>query len=115
MQSIIKPLTILYLSLGLITLSGFGVLFLNEETILAICFFIFLFLIIQNSDAASQALNEQKEAIRSELLTSLIEGQKNAVNAKIWINHQKRELTLGLEDVFRNCDLKINKALSAVQ
>nr|YP_025787.1 ATP synthase F0 subunit b [Tupiella akineta]AAQ18746.1 ATP synthase F0 subunit b [Tupiella akineta] len=114
MQSIIHPLTLLYLSLGLITLSGFGILFLNEETILAICFFIFLYLIIQNSDVVSQALNEQKEAIRSELLTSLIKGQKNAVNAKVLINHKKYELTLGLENIFKDCDLKINKTLSAV-
>ena len=67
---------------------------------------------IQNSDVASQALDEQKEAIRSELLTSLIKGQKNSVNAKVLINHRKYELTLGLENVFKDCDFKINKALS---
>jgi hypothetical protein len=112
MQSIkIHPLTLLYFSLGIVILSGFGILFLNEETILAICFFIFLYLIIQNSELASQALNEQKELIRGELLTSLIEGQKNAVNAKVLVNHRKYELTLGLENVFKDCDLKIHKVL----
>lgn len=111
MQSIISPLTILYFSLGLITFSGFGILFLNEETILAVCFFIFLFLGIQNSDVASQTLEEQKSAIRWELLSTLIRGQKNAVSAEILINHQEYELTLGLSNLFKDCDSKINKRL----
>lgn len=110
-KSGVNPSTILYLSLGIITLSGFGILFLNEETILAICFFVFLFLVIQNSDVASQTLSEQKEAIKSELLTSLIQGQKNAVNAEIIINHQEYSLTLGLENLFKDCDSKVNKNL----
>nr|AOC61529.1 ATP synthase F0 subunit beta [Gloeotilopsis planctonica] len=105
----LHPLTILYFSLGLVTLSGFGILFLNEETILAICFFIFLYLMIANSDMASQALNEQKEVIRGELLESLIKGQKNAVLAKVYINHRKYELALGLENVFKDCTEKIQK------
>jgi Mitochondrial ATP synthase B chain precursor (ATP-synt_B) len=105
----LHPLTILYFSLGLVTLSGFGILFLNEETILAICFFIFLYLIIVNSDMASQALNEQKEIIRGELLDSLIKGQKNAVIAKVYTLHRKYELSLGLENVFKDCTEKIHK------
>jgi Mitochondrial ATP synthase B chain precursor (ATP-synt_B) len=112
MQSIsIHPLTLFYFALGLVTLSGFGILFLNEETILAICFFIFLYLVIQNSELASQALNEQKELIKGELLTSLIKGQKNAVNAKVLVNHRKYELTLGLANVFKDCDVKVHKIL----
>nr|YP_010733809.1 ATP synthase F0 subunit b [Gayralia brasiliensis]YP_010733838.1 ATP synthase F0 subunit b [Monostroma nitidum]WEG93080.1 ATP synthase F0 subunit b [Gayralia brasiliensis]WEG93109.1 ATP synthase F0 subunit b [Monostroma nitidum] len=114
MQSIINPFTILYFSLGLITLSGFGILFLNEETILAICFFIFLYLIIKNSDVISETLYSQKAVKKAELLTSLIKGQTNAVNAKILINHKKYELTLGLENLFKECDSKINKTFLAV-
>jgi len=113
MQSI-NPLTIFYASLGLIALSGFGILFLNEETILAICFFIFLYLLIQNSDAASEAIESQKEVIRLELLTSLVKGQRDAVNAKVLLNHRKYELTSGLEALFQSSDNLIQRTQSTL-
>lgn len=107
MQSTINPFTFLYIILGIIALSGFGILFLNSESILAICFFIFFFLLIQNSDLVNQTLDSQKEGIKVELLSSLIEGQKNAVSAEIVINHQEYELTSGLENLFQSCDSKV--------
>jgi hypothetical protein len=116
MKNIIhNPLILLYFTLVLLFISGFGILFMNEETILSISFFIFMSLIIQNSDGLSKALDEQIEAIRSELLTSLIEGQQNAVLAKVLINHQKHELASGLEKVFKDCDFKINQLFTCVK
>jgi hypothetical protein len=49
-----------------ISLCGFGVVFLNEESILAVCFFIFLFLMIRNSDPLSDTLKDLKQSIRSD-------------------------------------------------
>ena len=111
MQSIVKPITIFYLSLGLITFSGFGVIFLNEETILAICFFIFLYIMIQNSDGVSQGLNQQKKTIKHELQIDLIEDQLNEVKLLLYKTDQKYELTLGFENVYNDSDFKISKAM----
>lgn len=112
MQSIIKPTTLLYFSTGLIALSGFGILFLNEETILAFCFFVFVYLMIRNSEAASLALDEQKSIIKSELLDSLIKGEKAATRTMILVNHREYELTQGLGRLFQDCDAKINRILT---
>ena len=89
MQSIVKPITIFYLSLGLITFSGFGVIFLNEETILAICFFIFLYIIIQNSDGVNQNIKKKKKTIKHELQIDLIEDQLNEVKLLLYKTDQK--------------------------
>jgi hypothetical protein len=56
-----------------ISLCGFGV-FLNEESILAVCFFIFLFLMIRNW-IHYDTLKDLKQSIRSGLVVSLIQAE----------------------------------------
>ena len=104
----LRAFTLLYLTLGIIGLSGFGILFLNEESILALCFFIFFYLILQHSSGATSALDEQIRSYHT-LLAVLIKGQKKAKNAKVLIIHRNIELTLGLEKLYLALDSKINK------
>lgn len=74
-------LTYIYV-LAFTALSGLGIVFLNPESILAFCFFLFFYLIIVNSDAISTSLNEQKQTLRSQLLTTMIHGQTATLNTR---------------------------------
>lgn len=74
-------LTYIY-ALAFSALSGLGIVFLNPESILALCFFLFFYLIIVNSDAISTSLNEQKQNLRSQLLTTMIDGQTATLKSR---------------------------------
>lgn len=81
-----------YAGLTFIALSGLGVVFLNEESILALCFFVFLFLVIRNSDALTLTLDDLRQSIRSELVHSLIEGSTQILKLRTLTCDKKREL-----------------------
>ena len=106
-QIIFQPITILYFFLAIITLSGFGIIFLNEESILAICFFIFLFLVVKNSSTVYEALVEQKEVIK--YIFSIYLGKTNikAIDYKTSQIGVRFNYLLGLKRVFRDSDSKI--------
>lgn len=84
--------TVFYLALAFISLCGFGVVFLNEESILAVCFFIFLFLMIRNSDPLSDTLKDLKQSIRSGLITSLIQAEWQILKTRTLTCEKKRQL-----------------------
>nr|YP_009172346.1 ATP synthase subunit 4 [Ulva fasciata]QBR54771.1 ATP synthase subunit 4 [Ulva lactuca]WVH39676.1 ATP synthase subunit 4 [Ulva dactylifera]BBE20940.1 ATP synthase subunit 4 [Ulva ohnoi]ALG35705.1 ATP synthase subunit 4 [Ulva fasciata]AML79981.1 ATP synthase subunit 4 [Ulva fasciata] len=88
-------LTIYYI-IALITLSGLGIVFLNSESILAICFFIFVSLIVQN-DPVSASLEEQKQSIRSELISCMIHGSTDQINLQKLVCYKKIQLLASLE------------------
>ena len=58
-------------------LSGLGIVFLNAESILAVCFFIFLGLILQNGEWVGESLEETRKNIKSEFLTEMVKGQRD--------------------------------------
>lgn len=80
-------------------LSGLGVVFLNSEAILAVCFFIFFALIIQNSGSISGSLEEQKQSIRAELVSCMIDGEKQSIQCKQLLCYKKAQLLACLEHV----------------
>lgn len=88
-------LTIYYI-IAFITLSGLGIVFLNSESILAICFFIFVSLIVQN-DPISASLEEQKQSIRSELISCMIRGSMDQINLQKLVCYKKIQLLASLE------------------
>ena len=88
-------LTIYYI-IALIALSGLGIVFLNSESILAICFFIFVSLIVQN-DPISASLEEQKQSIRSELINCMIRGSMDQINLQKLVCYKKIQLLASLE------------------
>nr|YP_010003125.1 ATP synthase subunit 4 [Ulva torta]AZP40237.1 ATP synthase subunit 4 [Ulva torta] len=88
-------LTIYYI-IALITLSGLGIVFLNSESILAVCFFIFVALIVQN-DPISASLEEQKQSIRSELISCMIHGSMDQINLQKLVCYKKIQLLASLE------------------
>nr|QHD44995.1 ATP synthase subunit 4 [Bryopsis plumosa] len=88
-------LTIYYI-IALITLSGLGIVFLNSESILAICFFIFVSLIVQN-DPVSASLEEQKQSIRSELISCMIHGSMDKINLQKLVCYKRIQLLASLE------------------
>lgn len=81
-----------YYILAFIVLSGLGIVFLNPESILAVCFFLFFFLIMRNSHSMSSSLHEQKQTIRAELLNCMIHGQTIAVGTTKLLCYKKMQL-----------------------
>lgn len=88
-------LTIYYI-IALIALSGLGIVFLNSESILAICFFIFVWLIMQN-DPVSASLEEQKQSIRSELISCMIHQSMDQISLHKLVCYKKIQLLASLE------------------
>jgi hypothetical protein len=68
------------LTLCFLALSGLGVVFLNPESILALCFFIFFALILQNAHGAGQSLEDTRQAIQAELVSCMLKCQKHDAN-----------------------------------
>jgi Mitochondrial ATP synthase B chain precursor (ATP-synt_B) len=88
-----------YYVLAFTALSGFGVVFLNPESILAVCFFIFFALIVQNSDSISATLDEQKHAIKLELANNMIDAEKQGVITQKLLCYKKAQLLTSLGHV----------------
>ena len=74
-------LTNFFYLLAFIALSGYHVTFLNPESILAICFFIFFLLIVNNSSAVIETLDDYKQGLNSQL-------------TELWVNGSKQSLLL---------------------
>ena len=87
-----------YYIMTFITLSGLGVVFLNAESILALCFFIFLALIIQNV-SMDASLEEQKQAIKAELISCMIAVEKHNLCTKKLLCYKKAQLLSSLPHV----------------
>jgi hypothetical protein len=87
-----------YYILAIIAFSGFGIIFLNAESILALCFFIFVALIIQN-DPVSASLEEQKRTVRSEFISCMLHGEKDFVQSKKTLIYKKVQLLDSLKQV----------------
>lgn len=87
-----------YYILAIIAFSGFGVLFLNAESILALCFFIFIALIIQN-DPVSVSLEEQKFTVRSEFISCMLHGEKDFVQSRKALIYKKVQLLHSLKHI----------------
>lgn len=87
-----------YYIIAFIALSGLGIVFFNAESILAICFFTFVALIMHN-DPISATLEEQKLGIRSELISCMIDGQKHFINSKKALIYKKLQLIGSLKDI----------------
>ena len=105
----LRPLTLLYFALVIISLSGFGVLFLNEEAILAIAFWAFFALILKNSSGVSQALDEQVQSCH-ERLSSSLQGQGLSIKTGSLKRHFSRELN-GFGNGSKKMDFKIKNFL----
>lgn len=91
-----------YYAITFTALSGLGIVFLNAESILAVCFFLFFYLIIQNSDTISASLNQQKQSIRAELLSCMIDGQTLAVRTRKLLIYKKIMLLDSMQNIVYN-------------
>jgi hypothetical protein len=80
-----------------LSLSGFGVVFLNPESILALCFFIFFALILRYGDGARQSLDSSRDGVREELVRGLLESQGHDAQLSLTRLHQKAQLLDGLK------------------
>jgi Mitochondrial ATP synthase B chain precursor (ATP-synt_B) len=80
-------------------LSGFGIVFLNPESILAMCFFIFFALIVQNSEYISATLDEHKHSIKSELVDNMVHGEKQTAVTRKLMCYKKAQLLTGIQHV----------------
>lgn len=79
-------------SLSLVALSGLGVVFLNSESILALCFFVFFALCLQNATSAGESLSQTRNAIQNECVSCMLDAQKhNAVQKQVSL-FQKMQL-----------------------
>lgn len=87
-----------YYIIAFIALSGLGVVFFNAESILAICFFIFVALIM-HLDPVSATLEEQKQGVRAELVSCMIDGQKHFINSKKALCYKKLQLISSLKNI----------------
>ena len=92
----------LYYMIIFTALSGLGIVFLNPEAILAVCFFIFFALIVQNSGSISASLDEQKQAVRTELVRCMIDGEKQSIRTKKLLCYKKAQLLSSLEHIAFN-------------
>lgn len=61
-------------------LSGLGLTFLNPESILALCFFIFFTVILQNSESISAGLEISRQAIEADLVELMINEEENRIH-----------------------------------
>jgi hypothetical protein len=73
---------IFFYLLAIILFGGLGVTFLNSESLLAFCFFIFFAFCSQNSASLSQSLQHSTEAVRTALLCHMIQASKQNLVAK---------------------------------
>lgn len=87
-----------YYIIAFIALSGLGIVFFNAESILAICFFIFIALIMHN-DPISPTLEEFKQGIKVELISCMIDGQKHFINSKKALIYKKLQLISSLKNI----------------
>jgi hypothetical protein len=86
-------MTIFYFyALSFIALSGFGIVFLNAESILAACFFIFFAFILQNAGPAVEGLDTSRQAIGQQLASSMYLGQFNSVKHEQLRHYEKAML-----------------------
>lgn len=88
-----------YYILAFTALSGFGIVFFNPESVLALCFFIFFALIVQNSDSISTTLDEQKQGIKAELVNNMIDAEKQTVTIQKLLCYKKMQLLAGVKHV----------------
>ena len=79
-------------SLSFVALSGLGVVFLNSESILAVCFFIFFACLLQNATSAGESLSQTRRAIQSELVSCMLDAQKHNAAQKQVSLFQKMQL-----------------------
>lgn len=86
-------MTVFYIySLCFVALSGLGVVFLNAESILAFCFFVFFALILQNAGSAGESLKQTRQAIQAELISCMVESQKHDAGKQQLHIFQKMQL-----------------------
>jgi hypothetical protein len=93
----------LYYIIAFTALSGLGIVFLNAESILAFCFFVFVALIVKY-DPLSSALEEQRRIIRSDLMNCMIDGEIKLVSSKKILCFKKAQLLASLEHMTSKVD-----------
>ena len=86
-------------SLCFVALSGLGIVFLNAESILAFCFFVFFGLIVQNSGSAGESLSQTRNAIQAELVSCMLEGQKHDAEKQTCAIFQKMQLLSAIKSL----------------
>jgi hypothetical protein len=72
----------IFYTLAFTLLSGLGVTFLNSESLLAVCFFIFLAFCLHNSKPFSQSLLDSTEEIHTRLLSCYVDSANNNMVTK---------------------------------
>lgn len=75
-------MTLFFYTLAFTAFSGLGVTFLNSESLLAVCFFVFLALCLQNSAPVCQGLQHDTQAVHAALLQGMLDS-KRKTSAKI--------------------------------
>jgi hypothetical protein len=91
-------MTIYYLyAFFCILFSGLGIVFLNAESILALCFFLFLAILLQNSDSLTQGLENTRQTIQSELQKDMLIGQRHGFLIQQYQLFKKRQLLTSME------------------
>lgn len=83
--------------IALLALSGLGITFANAESLLALCFFIFLALIINNSEPIGESLAQSRQAVQAELLSCMIDGEKVGFTTKRLNIFHQTQLLAGLK------------------
>ena len=82
---------------ALLALSGLGITFLNPESLLALCFFIFVGLILHYSEPFAESLAQSRKAVQDELLNTMISSQKMSSINQTKQNFYKSQLYAGLK------------------
>lgn len=86
-------MTIFYIyALSFIALSGYGIVFMNAESILASCFFIFFALVLRQAGAAAEGLDTTRQAIKQQLALCMYEGQYDSVKQHQRCHYEKLSL-----------------------
>lgn len=86
-------MTLYYIyTLCFFALCGYGIVFLNHESILAVCFFIFLALLCRYGHSAGSSLENTRCAMFDELSRCMIQSQETAAAEMRAALHQKKRL-----------------------
>lgn len=88
-----------FYAISFIALSGVGIVFLNAESILSACFFIFFALILRNADSAVEGFDTSRQVIRKQLAECMYEAQSDFIEQYHDRHNEKKRLC---DNIHRN-------------
>ena len=107
-------MTIFYFyAISFMALSGVGIVFLNAESILAACFFIFFALIVRNADSAVEGLDMTRQGVRKQLAECMYETQSEYITQLLDRREEKKRLCDNMYNNVNALDLKSGLAVGS--